>query len=277
MRPLKGTRLVLCALTGFGTEVLRALLAAGIRPRRVITRREPGPYPYYPETDIWSLAEAMGIEVREGESGEVEAAGEKGGLLLVATYHRILPESFLSAFDSAVNLHPSLLPAFQGASPCYWAIRHGASSTGITAHKITERVDQGEIVLQKEIPVEPTDTQGTLRKKLALLSGRVAVEVATTFQSGSPFPEVKPTQAPSRERRFGPEEQVVNWRGEAEEVYNHIRALLPWPGAKLDGTTVTQIYRDEPLSEEFALMDRRLERAEGRLVLILGRRKITFG
>src|SRR5207247_10588240 len=82
------------------------------------------------------------------------------GLVCPAGYMRILSAAYIRAFfGRALNIHPSLLPAFPGLHAQRQALEHGAKVTGATVHFADEGVDTGPIVLQAAVPVEPNDTE----------------------------------------------------------------------------------------------------------------------
>ena len=110
-------------------------------------------------------------------------------LVVLAGYMRVLTPHFLRAFpDRVLNIHPSLLPAFPGLHAQQQALEYGATVAGCTVHFVDEAVDHGVIVLQRTVPVEPTDSEDTLAERILheehlaypeaiarVLSGRYAV------------------------------------------------------------------------------------------------------
>lgn len=66
----------------------------------------------------------------------------------------------------AYNVHFSLLPAYRGADPVFWQLRNGSSESGVTIHKMTERMDNGAIALQGRVPIMPGETYGILHSRL---------------------------------------------------------------------------------------------------------------
>ena len=89
------------------------------------------------------------------------------GLVCHAGWMRILSPAYVRAFAGrALNIHPSLLPAFPGLHPQRQALEHGAKVSGATVHFLDEGVDTGPIVLQAAVPVEPADTEETLAARI---------------------------------------------------------------------------------------------------------------
>lgn len=85
------------------------------------------------------------------------------GLVCLAGFMRLLSQSFIDEFPSAIlNIHPSLLPAFPGVNAQYQAWEHGVKVTGVTVHLVTAELDGGPIVLQEAVPVRDDDDPDTL-------------------------------------------------------------------------------------------------------------------
>jgi phosphoribosylglycinamide formyltransferase-1 len=80
-------------------------------------------------------------------------------LVVLAGYMQLLTPAFLDRFpERIVNVHPSLLPAFPGASPIEDALAAGVETTGVTVHYVDEGVDTGQVITQEPVPIEPRET-----------------------------------------------------------------------------------------------------------------------
>ena len=87
--------------------------------------------------------------------------------VVLAGYMRVLSPAFIAAFrNRIVNIHPSLLPAFPGLHPQQQALAAGATESGCTVHLVDEQVDPGAILLQRSVPILPTDTEATLSARI---------------------------------------------------------------------------------------------------------------
>jgi phosphoribosylglycinamide formyltransferase-1 len=116
--------------------------------------------------------------VRELERREV-------GLVCHAGWMRILSPGYVRTFTGrALNIHPSLLPAFPGLHPQRQALEHGAKVSGVTVHFLDEGVDTGPIVLQAAVPVEPFDTEATLAARILVEEHRLYPEAIRLFAEG---------------------------------------------------------------------------------------------
>ena len=106
---------------------------------------------------------------RAEHDAEIAAELKKRGVEFVclAGYMRLLSPQFIQAFpDRIVNIHPSLLPAFKGLDAQAQALAAGATVSGCTVHFVDEHLDNGDIILQREVPVLPDDTVETLSARI---------------------------------------------------------------------------------------------------------------
>jgi len=153
-------------------------------------------------------------------------------LIVVVAYGHIIPKWMIDLpMHGCVNLHASLLPKYRGAAPIQWAIMRGESVTGVTTMKIDEELDTGDILLQREVPIEDEDTSESLSERLSGVGADLIVETLPKLVRGEIEPQPQdPTQAtfaPSLKKKDG----RIDWRLRAEEIGWRVRGLKPWPGA----------------------------------------------
>jgi methionyl-tRNA formyltransferase len=153
-------------------------------------------------------------------------------LIVVAAYGKILPSAILTLPPhGCINVHASLLPQYRGAAPIQWAIARGESETGVTIMRISERMDTGDILLQKAIPITDTDTGGTLHDKLSQLGAEALREALRLLKQGQlvarPQNEAEATYAPLIKKEDG----RIDWNQDAVTIARRIRAFNPWPSA----------------------------------------------
>jgi phosphoribosylglycinamide formyltransferase 1 len=114
-----------------------------------------------------------------------ELEARKVGLVCQAGFMRILSPTYVRAFAGrALNIHPSLLPAFPGLHPHRQALDHGVKVSGATVHFVEEGVDSGPIVLQAAVPVEPGDTEATLAARVLIEEHRIYPAAVRLFAEG---------------------------------------------------------------------------------------------
>jgi phosphoribosylglycinamide formyltransferase 1 len=114
-----------------------------------------------------------------------ELQGRGVELVCHAGFMRILSPAYVRAWAGrALNIHPSLLPAFPGLHAQRQALDHGAKVAGATVHFVDEGVDTGPIVLQAAVPVEPGDTEDTLAARILVAEHRLYPEAVRLFAEG---------------------------------------------------------------------------------------------
>lgn len=121
------------------------------------------------------ILEPKGFAGREAFDQALDAVLRDAGveLLCLAGYMRLLTPGFVARWqDRALNIHPSLLPAFRGLEPQARALAAGVRVTGCTVHLVRAEVDAGPIVLQGLVPVLPGDTTETLSARILELEHR---------------------------------------------------------------------------------------------------------
>lgn len=171
-------------------------------------------------------------------------------LILVAAFGQILKEEILKLPRlGCYNVHGSILPKYRGAAPIQRAIWEGQKTTGVTIQRIVRKLDAGDVVLKKEIEIDPHETSGQLMDRLAHLGGEALVEAVKQIESGKaqfiPQDESQVTYAKKIEKEDG----VLNFTLPAGELFNQIRALQPWPVAETKfGETRVKIFKAEVIS-----------------------------
>lgn len=130
-----------------------------------------------------------------------------------------------------INLHASLLPKYRGASPIHRAIINGDKVSGISTMYMDEALDKGDIIYKSKIEIAEDDTVGDLHDKLAEKGADLLVKTLIDLKKGE-APRIEQddedaSYAPKIDKSLG----EINWTLTAEEIYNLVRGVNPWPGA----------------------------------------------
>lgn len=161
-----------------------------------------------------------------------EQAALAPDLYVLAAYGRILRRDLLDVPRlGAINIHPSLLPKYRGATPIQRAIMAGDGETGVTIIFMDEKIDHGEMIVQRSIAIEPNDDYGSLASKLADLGASMLIDILPAVEAGT-CPRSKQEGEVSYAPKLGREEMLIDWTGPAIAIHNRIRALSPLPGAR---------------------------------------------
>ena len=153
--------------------------------------------------------------------------------VFVVVAFRMLPKAVYTIPPKGTfNVHASLLPQYRGAAPIQWAILNGEKKTGVTTFFLDEHTDTGAIIRQSEVEITPTDTGGTLHDKLMKAGADIAVQTLHDIASGTvqtlPQPDIADLKpAP----KIFKEDMLIHWDDTAENIYNKIRGLSPYPTA----------------------------------------------
>ena len=107
---------------------------------------------------------------------------ENPDLVILAGYMRILSDEFIDTFErKLVNIHPSLIPAFQGIKAQKQALEYGAKITGATVHFVTKELDNGPIIIQGVVPILPDDTEETLSQRILEIEHKIYPQAIKWF------------------------------------------------------------------------------------------------
>lgn len=151
--------------------------------------------------------------------------------LFVVVAFRILPASvYTIPPKGTINLHASLLPHYRGAAPINWALINGAKETGVTTFFIEEKVDTGEWIMQRTVPIRDDETAGELHDQLSEIGADVLLETINRIETGT-APRIKQQGAITRAPKITKEICRIDWSKDAMEIYNLIRGLSPFPRA----------------------------------------------
>lgn len=169
-------------------------------------------------------------------STETRAALKKidAELFAVFAYGSMIPESILSLPpQGTVNIHPSLLPRYRGASPIAAALRAGDPETGISYMLLDEGMDTGPLLLQERLPILPSDDQITLRARLIAQAAKAFPDILRGYRSGVYAPVPQSNDGVSTTKSLRREDGLLTPQKPARELTRMVRAYAGWPGTTL--------------------------------------------
>lgn len=194
-------------------------------------------------TPVKAAALELGLTVYEPTALREFAAriaAERYDLFALASYGRILPQALLDLPRlGALNVHPSLLPRYRGATPIQAALLNGDGETGASIMLMDAGMDTGDLVLQERATIDPNDTYGTLHDRLAAV-GAALLERAIRLAEEGALPRAPQSGNPIVTTPIHKEDLVVDWSWDPQRIVNHVRAYSPQPAARaiVDGETV---------------------------------------
>jgi len=155
----------------------------------------------------------------------------KPTLFVVASYGMIIPPETLRIPEkSALNVHPSLLPKYRGASPIQAAILNGDTGTGVTIMLMDEQMDHGPVVSQEKTALGSTETTATAMVKLAQVGGRLLVRTIPAYLEGKLNPQPQDHTQATYTKLVKKDNGHINWQDNNIQVERMARAYNPWPG-----------------------------------------------
>ena len=232
--------LVFCGTPRFAVPTLEALAHAGFRVVLVVTQPDKprgrglalAPSPVKESALALQLPVTQPQSIKNNDEFRAQLTAFNPDGIIVVGYGRIIPQWMIDLPRLGnINLHASLLPKYRGAAPIQWAIARGETMTGVTTMRIDAGLDTGDILLQKETPINPTDTAETLAPTLAAIGADLMVDTLRRLDAGTiaprPQDDAKATLAPILKKEDG----RIDFRQAAQEIGNRLRGFQPWPGA----------------------------------------------
>src|SRR5579859_520692 len=235
-----GMKLVFCGTPQLASPSGDRRAAAGFKIQRVVTQPDrpvgrglalAAPPGKQPAVKL-GLPVIQPEKIKKNEQFQEQLKHLRPDAIIVVGYGRIIPPWMLELprFGN-INVHASLLPKYRGAAPIQWAIANGETATGVTIMLLNEGLDTGDILLQREMPIEHEDTAMTLAPRLAAMGADLLIETLRGLeqQKITPVPQdhSQATLAPILTKEDG----LVDFKRNADEIVNRLRGFQPWPGA----------------------------------------------
>ncbi|MCW2277208.1 methionyl-tRNA formyltransferase [Heliophilum fasciatum] len=231
-------RIVFMGTPDFAVPSLEALIGAGHDVAMVVTRpdkprgrgQKPSPCAVKQAALRHGLPVEHPVKLDAGFAAQLKEQNIECGIIVA--YGRILPPVLLEALPYGwINVHASLLPAYRGPAPIHRAVMAGETMTGITTMVVAPGLDEGDMLLQQELPIGPQDTTGDIHDRLAEIGGVLLAQTVAQLAEGTlqrrPQDHSRATYAPLLTR----DDERVDWSWTTEQIHNRVRGMNPWPGA----------------------------------------------
>src|SRR5437660_3777008 len=232
--------LVFCGTPQFAVPTLERLVDMGFAVDLAVTQpdRPRGRGMEMAFSPVKQRALELGLPViqldriKNNDEFQAQLYALKPDAIIVVGYGRIIQQWMIELPPLGnINLHASLLPKYRGAAPIQRAVASAETVTGVTNMRMDARLDTGDILLQKEIPIAPEDNAEILAPRMAALGAELMVETLHGLKRGTirpqPQDDSKATLAPLLKKEDG----RINFHRPAPEIVNRIRGFQPWPGA----------------------------------------------
>ena len=237
---MKQLSIVFIGTSEYAVPALKALVDSKVYcPQMVISQpdRPKGRKLQSSASPVSELAQLSGLNLSKPETincEEVYRALQElnPDLIVTASYGGMIGRSIRRmAKLGAVNLHPSLLPKYRGASPIQSALMNGETSTGITIFGLNAKMDAGKIHKQIRVEIDPNDNYTSLQDRLAQLSAELLMDYLAYLQSDKIQPFAQDEQDATYTAKIEKDDQLICWNNDAVKIRNMIRSLTFNPGA----------------------------------------------
>ena len=232
-------RILYMSTPEFGVPTLHKLVEAGYEFAGIVCQpdKPSGRGLQVTAPAVKQAALALGLPIRQPaslrtpETLELLAATQPD-LIVVAAYGQFIPDPICQlAPAGALNLHPSLLPRWRGASPIQAAILAGDAETGISIQFVAPELDAGDILAQVRTPISAEENSAELMARLAVLGAEVTVATIGRWLRDEITPWQQDPAGVTWCGRLTKEEGRLDWTRPADALARQVRAFSPWPGA----------------------------------------------
>jgi len=233
---LKNAKIVFIGSGEFASTILKGLLSLDLNIKLIITEspKPAGRNGELRQTPVAAITEQTKVKLIQTDgiaqnTQEIQAI--EPDLIILSDFGQIIPENILSlAKTAAINLHPSLLPKYRGATPIQTAILNGDKETGVSLMVMTPELDKGPVLAQIKTEIYNEENALELEKRLSVMAMKMLYEVLPALIELKLKPiELEGTNA-SFTKKFKKEDGLIDWDKPAEEIDRQIRAFFPWPG-----------------------------------------------
>ena len=233
----KDIRIVFMGTPEFASNVLKGLVENNYNIVGVVSQpdKEVGRKRILKPSPVKEMALNYGLKVltpvkirKEYE----EVLSLEPDLIITCAYGQIIPKELLDYPKyKCINTHGSLLPKGRGGAPIQRSIMNGEDKTGITIMFMNEKMDEGDILYQEEMPIDIHDTNATLFNKLSNLALDMLLKFLPEYFKGN-YKAIKQDNAEATYTyNITKEEEFISFNDDVKKVYDHIRGLLDNPGA----------------------------------------------
>jgi len=229
-------KIVFMGTPKFGAIILEKLIKEGYKPDLVVTETDKakGRKQTIVPSPIKTTAQNFNIPVFQPEKNEdlkSKIESLKPDLTIVAAYGRILPKEILEIpKHKSLNIHPSILPKYRGASPIQYTILNNDQKSGVTIILMDEKMDHGKIISRISCHVPEKITYEQLSLQMAELGGDIIVDTIPKWINNEIDPKTQNEEEASYTKILKKEDGKINWEMPAVQIERKVRAFNPWPG-----------------------------------------------
>ncbi len=206
-----------------------AVITQPDRPKGRGQKLTPSPIKEYALEHNLTVLQPEKIKTSETEEQLKKLAPD---LIVVVAFGQILSKAILDIPQlGCINVHASLLPKYRGAAPIHWSIINGETKTGITTMYMDVGLDTGDMILKEEVSISAKMNTGELHDTLMNIGAKTLLQTIKQIAEGSVVRNKQNDAEASYAPLLTKELERINWLLPAQEIYNLVRGLNPWPVA----------------------------------------------
>lgn len=264
---MRNLRIVFMGTPEFAVATLGSLLMNGFNVVSVVTApdKPSGRGRKLTKSAVKSFAEYSCLPVLQPvnlkDPGFIRTLEDLKADLFIVVAFRMLPEAVWKIpAAGTINLHASLLPHYRGAAPINHVIINGESYTGVTTFLIDDKIDTGNILLREGTRISPLENAGDLHDRLMKTGARLVIKtIHAIFEDHiTPQPQsafLRPGEILKTAPKIFPKDCLINWEKDPREIYNLIRGLSPYPGARSflqenDKKYSCKLFESQPINQD---------------------------
>lgn len=250
----KDLRIIYMGTPDFAVAPLQVLVEGGYKVVAVVTMPDKaiGRGMKIQSSAVKQYAQSVGLPILQPEKLKdetfLEALRAYQADLQIVVAFRMLPEVVWNMPPMGTfNLHASLLPQYRGAAPIHWAVINGDKQTGVTTFLLQHEIDTGNILLQESIDIAADECTGSVHDRLMAIGADLVPRTVDLLASGNYKALAQSDLADEASLRPAPklfkDNTCIDWSRKAEDIYNFVRGLHPFPSAwcsiTIDGVETT--------------------------------------
>ena len=206
-----------------------AVITQPDRPKGRGQKLTPSPIKEYALEHNLTVLQPEKIKTSETEEQLKKLAPD---LIVVVAFGQILSKAILDIPQlGCINVHASLLPKYRGAAPIHWSIINGETKSGITTMYMDVGLDTGDMILKEEVSISAKMNTGELHDTLMNIGAKTLLQTIKQIAEGSVVRNKQNDVEASYAPLLTKELERINWLLPAQEIYNLVRGLNPWPVA----------------------------------------------
>jgi len=232
-------RAIFLGTPAFAVPILAALEAAGHDVALVVTQpdRPAGRGRRLAAPPVAELARRDGLPLWQtaglrGGDAEARLRQARADVMVLAAFAALVPGNLLQLSPAGIlNVHPSLLPRWRGASPIQAALLAGEPETGVSIIRLVEALDAGPILAQRRMAISSEDDYLSLGERLSALGAALLLDVLADLERGTVVAREQNDAEAMSCRKIERDDARIDWARPAEEIWRAVRAYRGWPQA----------------------------------------------